>query len=497
MQDITSIREPLWSMAAVVAAGTRHLDIVDVMGLVAVFAAIFIVLLSLRLKSTIEAEALARKAERAVMVVICVSGIAIGGLAYLHASQYQHRWGIILAFLPYLLILQHAVFLRIVRRPVLTPLGKAITTPAESVPVPPEDEDAPPSGPQPEDADADADESWWRLVLESAKRTTDRYFGPVSLAVRYGTAAMAVLLVGLATFLVLFVDASNLKSLTSGEAAPDYAVHAAQLGAAGAYMYVVVYLARRNFTHDVTSGGAMWCSIVLAVGPILAGAISYLLHVSDAKGPPASDAFGVSLIYFMAGLSPRFVLSYLESIAKKAWGSSASGVASTRTLPAVQVAGVTPEIAERLEEEGISDVHGLAMADPLRLIRNTNFDRREIVSWIDEAILIDVFPEHWKEFEREGITGAVDLVSLVYSPPYKQYKADTESTMKADRDAYLDILSKQVKLSGEPADRVKTIKSVARRLVDDAQLRLIWVLHNHIADESAGIAQEAGQAAPA
>ena len=242
---------------------------------------------------------------------------------------------------------------------------------------------------------------------------------------------------------------------------------------------------------------------MLAVGPILAAILSYLLHTSDKA--PSPDELGINLIYFMAGFSPRLILSFMERVAKKAWGSApATNATSPRTVPVTQVGGVTAEVAERLEEEGIYDLHGLAMADPLRLIRNTNFDRREIVSWIDEAILIDLFPDHWKDFEREGVNGAIDFVSLVYPPPYKQYMAKDQVGQEQagqepaaqEREEYLKVLGRHLRLSEKsvktdtshpsgPDDDITTIKSIARRLVNDAQLRLIWVLHNHIADDTA------------
>lgn len=154
----------------------------------------------------------------------------------------------------------------------------------------------------------------------------------------------------------------------------------------------------------------MWCSSSLALGPVLAAALSYVLG----KASMPDD----SVVYFMAGFSPRLVASFVANLAKKRMGiSPAANVPAPRVTPVTQVKGITPEIAKRLEEEGILDLHGLAMADPLRLIRNTNFDKRLIVSWIDEAILITTLPERWQSLEKDGVTGAVDLVSLVYRLP--------------------------------------------------------------------------------
>lgn len=134
-----------------------------------------------------------------------MAGLTLASLAALYVESGPDRWGIILALLPFFLIIQHAVFLRIVRRPILVPLAKTSDQPRSgSVPNP----------------NVDSDGDWWRAVLESAKRTTERYFSPGSLAIRYGTAAVAVLIVDLVAFLVLFAE-----SRTSGIEAP--ATHAA------------------------------------------------------------------------------------------------------------------------------------------------------------------------------------------------------------------------------------------------------------------------------
>lgn len=432
--------------------------------IIVVLAVVFTALLAVRLTRG----KLTRGGQRLLVVTMYLAGLALAGFATVSSARSTDGWGFVLALLPYVLIVQHAMYLQIVRQPVLTPLPADIRSPVKSV-----------SG-----SDARRDDSdWWRMVLESARATTENYFSPVSLTLRYGTSAIVALVVALVAFLALFADPDIL-----GRATPDSVqgamIHAARLGVAGAYVYAMGYLGRRNFTHDVTSGGAMWCSISLAIGPVLASALAYLLNTGHgALAKPEDQPFGADLIYFAAGLSPRIITSFLERVVKKAWGESVASAATPRTLPVTQVSGVTPEVAERLAEEGILDLHGLAMADPLRLIRNTNFDRREIVSWIDEAILITTLPERWQALEKEGITGAVDLVSLVYPPPYREYKVEDELQAEVDRGAYLAVLCRRLKLSDQPDDDRETLKSIARRLVNDAQLRLIWVLHNHIADE--------------
>lgn len=361
-------------------------------------------------------------------------GVVIVGLVLKFADPLQ-RWGCVLAFLPAVMIFQHAVFLRLVRMP-FRPKG--------------------PPGAHPVEDHTDHKKAFEQMstvynslpaVFSAARKNSERYFSPSTLAVRYGAPAVAVAIVGLVVFYLLFVDL---------EAIPVANVGPAKLGAAGAYVYVLLYLGQRNFRHDVTSGGAMWCAVMLAVGPVLACAIS---HFANGGLPPSgNESTSVEVLYFAAGLAPRHVAAFLEETVRRVWVSPSSTTTATpRTIPITQVRGVTTGIAERLAEEGIDDLYGLASADPLRLIRNTNFDKRQIISWIDEAILVSVLPDHWQALEKEGFTGAIDLTSMGKVPEE------------------LKLLSERLKF-----DNVAILQGVVRRLCNDAQLKLVLVLYLQI-----------------
>jgi hypothetical protein len=419
-------------------------------------------------------------------------------LAALCAALGYDSWGIILALLPPALIVQHAVFLRIVRRPKFVIAqdgyrggptdqpGEQDSGPAEITPAAQHAGEAPekpsptalaPAFDREGSSKPGSDTNWWRSVVSAARNTSENYFSVGSLAFRYGTSALVFLLVAIVAFFALFAQ----NRIVADEHLARYAYPAAA-GTVGAYVYALLYLGRRNIIHDVTAGGAMWCGISLAAGPVLACAVSRFLTSSSGN----SD-LDLGVLYFMAGFAPRFVTSYIESLARKKWSpSSVATVPGARTTPLTQIRGITPEIAERLDEEGISDVNGLAMADPLRLIRNTNYDRRLIVAWIDEAILMSKLPATWKFLEEEGVTGAVDLVELVWQPPYPPYgnPHDHEDKMEF----YLKTLGKRLKdkdkdvANDELKHDDKWLAGVATMLYDDEQVRRIWVLHNHLSE---------------
>lgn len=381
-----------------------------------------------------------KQTTRVVTVFLIAGGVLICLVVKLVSPL--ERWGCVLALLPAVIILQHAVFLRLIRMPFRTkePRGKN------------SDEN---------DRNDDSDQmamvdTTLIPVFAAARKNAERYFSSSTLAIRYGTPAVAVAVVGLEVYYLLFVEYAGRT---------DPSINAARFGVAGAYVYVLLYLGQRSFRHDVTSGGAMWCAVLLAVGPVLAWAISHFSHGDLRSGstPDGSDT-NSELLYFTAGLVPRHVASFVEEAVRRVWVSPAGmTVAAPRTIPITQVRGITTGIAERLAEEGILDLYALASADPLRLIRNTSFGKRQIISWIDEAILISVLPEHWRALEKEGFTGAIDVAWL-------------KPTEKGDREPVdLQALSDRAKF-----DDVSIFRGVIERLSSDAQQRLIWVLYQLI-----------------
>ena len=94
------------------------------------------------------------------------------------------------------------------------------------------------------------------------------------------------------------------------------------------------------------------------------------------------------VVLFFAGFAPRRVISAVEGAAVELLKLGPTTVVKTRPVPLSQIRGIGPQIEERLGEEGISDVNSLASAEPVRLVRNTSFDMRQILTWMDEAILI-------------------------------------------------------------------------------------------------------------
>ena len=144
-------------------------------------------------------------------------------------------------------------------------------------------------------------------------------------------------------------------------------------------------------------------------------------------------------------------------------------------VPLTQIRGIGTEIEERLGEEGISDANSLAAAEPVRLVRNTSFDMRQILTWIDEAILMVTLPRSWQALEEDGITGAIDLAW------YHQKIIDPSTGLVREQlPAEIGELASQAKIS------VANLVATIQRLSEDTQVQYIWALYFNFTEFSGG-----------
>jgi hypothetical protein len=301
--------------------------------------------------------------------------------------------------------------------------------------------------------------------LNQARQTSERDFGWSTLGFRFGVPAVLVVVIISCFATLLYSKTSPQNYLWSD----DFAL-GARYGGAGAYVYVLLYLSRRNFRHDITSNAAVWSAVDLVVGPLLGGIVALLWRSQGTAG-----GFASSVVFFACGLAPKHVASVLEEAAKRLLrADDKSMLPAPRTRPLTMLRGITPSIAERLEEAGVEDVFGMAMADPARLMRNTPFDQRQIVSWIDEAILITAFPSKWETLEALGVTGAIDVawyydIVLDGEQALVQSERDGSGTQTAPPE--LAALAKAADLE------LSLLWGTAQRLYWDGQVQVVWVLY--------------------
>jgi hypothetical protein len=308
---------------------------------------------------------------------------------------------------------------------------------------------------------------------ESIKRAEDSIkgqFGIRTLFIRYGLPAV---LLGITGIIIMDIVVQPDKFFSLQEFRNPHAdkiLRGIQLGSVGAFMYVLLELGRRTFRHDITGASAMWCLVTLVLGPVLAAAVAILWRLD---GSDTNGWSGSGVVLFFAGFAPRRVISAIEKAALQLLKPDGNIVVETRLTPLSKIRGISLQIEERLGEEGILDVNSLAAAEPIRLVRNTSFDLRQILTWIDEAILMVTLPKSWEAFEELGITGAIDLAWY-----FDQLFDEQGNLLTPPPDQIRDLADKG-KL-GNPSHLVTTI----RRLYEDRQVQYIWALYNNFTEYS-------------
>lgn len=387
-----------------------------------------------------------------------LSGI-LGGTATDRGS----RWRWLVAAVPALILVTHAAFLHYVRGRVIPVASTANQQRSERIL-----------------GDGEAA----RVAYQTAVSAGLRYFSVEALVLRYVVPALLTgfLTLGISNQLVKWSVLNGfyaqcyrnklapalcqvLGAAVEGKHAyavpqeviyfPPSVVIGSACGLVGAYVYVLLYLGRRAFRLDITPGAATWCVVTLGVGPILAGFLGPYVLTGDAWA--SATKLERAAVLFFAGFSPRLVVTFLNELVNRLFGDAGSARALPgRTTPLNQVRGITREVEERLGEEGVDDASQLAMADPYRLLRNTNFDKRQILRWIDSALLIVNVPEAAQALERRGVVGAMSLA---------WYSRDKI------REVDLAHLAAEVRL--DPV----SLRDVARRLAEDQQLQLIQLLY--------------------
>ncbi len=380
-----------------------------------------------------------QKNVRLALVLAVLGGFFLVAAPFILANKGLDRAICLFAAAPAAVILNHALLLYFVRRRVMP--GNASEVRARI---------------QPGSSRALFDAE----VLANAVAATQRYFSAEVVALRYVPAALGVFAITLkCANLIVDQNAAPWTELPGLRAPMAF-------GLAGAYVYVCLLLGQRSFQSDITQGTAIWCVFTLLAGPILAVLTSLL--VLDPKVTGVS--FKYSVILFSAGFSPRLVVSLLEGATKRLYfGSSAAVPAVTaRTIPLGAVRGIDSNVQTRMEEEGIYDCHTLATADPIRLLRNTAFDKRQIAGWIDNALLLSTLYEHRDLLEKQGITGATDLA--LYGANLRKAGAIAPPGLQ--------------KLAELTRMDLALLSDVALRLWEDAQVRLILLLYQVEGDGS-------------
>jgi len=354
-----------------------------------------------------------------------------------------HRfWITLTAIVPALLVLQHGLYLYLFKPKITRDVNAAVEPQAQG------------RREQPSAKDSAFMHDYVRRTSfrEQAQAQTDRAYSFTAISLGYFLPTLLTALGGLVPAYLL-ANPEALQVLNIQDPAGVI------LGALGAYVYVIMMLGERTFQRDISTGSAAWSAVQLFLGPVLGGVVAEVLLPNSQL-----TYFTKQVIYFFAGLAPRPIVSFITRTVQRFFADG-QAVPTLKIIPLQTIRGITQRVEDRLYEEGITDGYMLAMANPIRLNKDTPFDLRQIVAWIDECLLYALVPDIAAALQKDGISGAIDLA----------YYWEMGNNGTPDKNK-IKALAKRINVNEE------MLEDIVRRFNEDAQVQLIWSMYQSLGD---------------
>jgi hypothetical protein len=225
----------------------------------------------------------------------------------------------------------------------------------------------------------------------------------------------------------------------------------------GAYLWSHYEMLRRSSTVDLTPNLLMslWLRLLLA------GVLGYA--ASLAFQSPVD-----MLIALAVGVLPiAHMNDFVSTALRKRLGVDV-GQRPRSDLTALQ--GITPEVVERLAEDGICTVQHLALANPVRLLQRTYFEWTVILDWVDQAILYVYVGDKLGSLRPAAMRGAIEVAVI-------RELMEGEPEQRERGESLVECLSER--LGQKPA----VVRALVDVLYNDPLVWFIWMVWNEMYGE--------------
>jgi len=187
-------------------------------------------------------------------------------------------------------------------------------------------------------------------------------------------------------------------------------------------------------------------------------------------GPLLSQAFAPavgSVVAFGIGIFPlKDCLETAKDYAvKRLQLTATAAVAEGPTLNKLQ--GLTQEVIDRLEEEGISSTVHLAYADPVKLLLRTNISWVVLIDIIDQALLFNYLGDKIATLRSLGVRGSIEMAAIA-----ERLDGDNQEE-KRSASVAAGLVAKRLQFTDDEA------LALIRTLKEDGQVDLVWELYTH------------------
>jgi hypothetical protein len=155
----------------------------------------------------------------------------------------------------------------------------------------------------------------------------------------------------------------------------------------GAYWLSLQTLIWRFFRRDLLPVAYVEVAKRIILGVIAAWVVTTFL-ASLPDSPLAAGHGTTLLVAFGIGAFPAMAWDFVSNAFKRLPGIDVTVPSMREPLPVGQIDGLNQLHEIRLEEEDVTNVHGLANASIIDLLANTRFATPRLIDWIDQAVLL-------------------------------------------------------------------------------------------------------------
>jgi hypothetical protein len=257
---------------------------------------------------------------------------------------------------------------------------------------------------------------------------------------RYGRRHYVVPLALLATVtsFLLVMASHTLLNWLLGESSKTNLPPVAVGATAGAYMWVAGDLLMRCRGRQLAPIDLYWAALRFVIAIPLGFAFTGILK----------DEAAVGIAFLLGAFPTHTLLTIARRVGNRKLGLSEGGQDAQSEVEQIQ--GITPGLAERLRDEGVSTVLQLAYSDPVDLTIRTSFSFLYVIDCISQALAWIYLEGDLQKTRKWSLRGAHEINTLIteLQEGTDVAKATAEATIDRvaallgiDRDVFARLLS--------------------------------------------------------
>lgn len=216
-----------------------------------------------------------------------------------------------------------------------------------------------------------------------------------------------ILPVALNMIVVMFASVALIVKTSGLQPPPPFSIvdnlpYVVLVGFFGAYIFSHYDMIRRISSMDLTPTLMYKLWLKLLVGAILGYLVTSIITPHELK---LITAFGLGIIPFDE------LSALIGRVASKSLNLSVENVVADQpNLHKLQ--GLTVDVIDRLQEEGIVTTQHLAFANPILLLLKTNIEWTAILDMINQAVLYIFIGDKIEQLRTIGIRSATDIIKI-------------------------------------------------------------------------------------